>query len=163
MPVKKFLDGQINALVSKIKIIPNSATCSAGDRVSATITLTLKKPVHARSLSARLYCVEEKKVEVKREMDPYDYRMDKELGIQRSTNLRTTTSVSQAIPFAETKEISGEKEYESGAYTVEFHIPESAPHSQYWANGRKVTWRMEAKLDIPMSMDVSSSAEIEVC
>ncbi len=163
MPVKKFIDAQLNAVGSRIKIIPNSATCAAGDRVSATIVLDLKRPVKARSLSARLYCIEQKKVAVSREMDRYDYRLDTELGIPRSTHLRTTTSVSESVVFAETKEISGEKEYNDSSYSVEFRIPESAPHSQHWANGRKVTWRMEAKLDIPMSMDVSSNAEIQVC
>ncbi len=89
--------------------------------------------------------------------------MEKELGVVRSTHLRTTTSVTETVAYAETKEVSGEKTYDSGTYSVEFSIPGSAPRSQPWANGRKVTWRMEAKLDVPMSMDVSSTAEIEVC
>lgn len=163
MPVKKFIDSQINALTSRIRIIPNSSTCQAGGRVSATIVLDLRNPVHARSLSARLYCTEEKRMQVKREMDTYDYRLERELGIQRSTHLQTRTQVSESITFAETKEVSGEGEYKSGSYSVEFRIPESAPPSQYWANGKKVTWRLEAKLDIPSSLDVSSSVEIEVC
>lgn len=163
MPVKKFIDTQLNTLASRIRIIPNSTNCSAGGRVSATIILDLKKPVRARSLSARLYCTEEKKIVVRREMDTYDYRLERELGIQRSTHLQASTRISESVVFAETKEISGEKEYSDSAYSVEFIIPESAPRSQYWVNGRKVTWRIEAKLDIPMSMDVSANAVIEVC
>ena len=163
MPVKKFIEGQINAVTSKIRISPMNEGRSIGGKASAIIILELKKPVRARSFSVRLYCVEEKKVVAKREMDPYDYRIDRELGLQRSTNLRTTSSVTETVAFAETKEVSGEKEYRSGRYSVEFSIPDSAPRTQGWMNGRKVTWRMEAKLDIPMSMDVSSSAEIEVC
>jgi hypothetical protein len=163
MPVKKFLEGQINAVSSKISISPRDTGCSVGGRVSAIIILELKKPVHARALSARLYCVEEKKVQTTREMAVDDYRQDRELGVHRSTHLRTTTSVSETVAYAETKEVSGEKEYKSGRYEVEFSIPSSAPGSQPWSGGRKVVWRMEAKLDIPMSMDVSSREEIEVC
>ncbi|MDD2655770.1 MAG: hypothetical protein PHQ80_03840 [Candidatus ainarchaeum sp.] len=170
MPVKKFIDSkvafisrQIDVAASKIRINPGSSACRAGGKASAAITLELKKPVRARSLSARIYCVEEKKVESTREMVRDDYRMDKELGVQRSTHLRTTTSVMETVAYAETKQVSGEKEYWSGKYEVEFSIPDSAPRSQQWSGGRRVTWRMEAKLDIPMSMDVSSSVEIEVC
>jgi hypothetical protein len=163
MPVKKFIESQINAVTSKISISPRNAGCSIGGKVSAIIILELKKPLRARALSARLYCVEEKKVESTREMVRDEYRINTELGVPVSTNLRTTTSVSETVAYAETKEISGEKEYKSGRYEVEFKIPDSAPRTQEWANGRKVTWRMEAKLDIPMSMDVSSSEEIEVC
>ncbi|MFA5412632.1 MAG: hypothetical protein WC350_04785 [Candidatus Micrarchaeia archaeon] len=170
MPVKKFISDraafisrQMDVVGSKITISPRNIGCSVGGKVSAIIILELKKPVRARSLSARLYCVEQKKVESTREMARDDYRMDRELGVQRSTHLRTTTSVMETVAYAETKEVSGEKEYKSGRYEVEFSIPSSAPGSQPWSGGRKVTWRMEAKLDIPMSMDVSSSAEIEVC
>lgn len=170
MPVKKFLDdkvafisGQIDVATSKIRITPGSSGCSSGGKVSATITLELKKPLHARSLSARLYCVEEKKVESTREMITDDYRQDRELGVQRSTHLRTTRSITETVAYAETKQISGEKKYEGGTYSVEFAIPDSAPRTQGWANGRKVAWRMEARLDIPMSMDVSSTVELEVC
>jgi hypothetical protein len=163
MPVKKFLEGQINAATSKISISPRNIGCSVGGKVSAIIILELKKPAHARALSARLYCVEEKKVQTTREMITDDYRQNTELGVQRSTHLRTITSVTETVAYAETKEVSGEKEYKSGRYEVEFSIPSSAPSSQPWSGGRKVTWRMEAKLDIPMSMDVSSREEIEVC
>lgn len=163
MPVKKFIERQINAVTSKISISPMNTGYSIGGKVSAIIILELKKPVRARALSARLYCIEEKKVENMREMNRDEYRINRELGLQVSTNLRTVTSVRQTVAYAETKEVSGEKEYRSGRYSVDFTIPASAPRTQGWMNGRKVTWRMEAKLDIPMSMDVSSNAEIEVC
>ena len=163
MSVKKFIEEQINAVTSKISISPMNAGRSAGGKVSAIIILELKNPVLARALSARLYCVEEKKVESRREMNRDEYRINRELGLQVSTNLRTLTSVAETVAYAETKEVSGEKEYRSGRYSVDFTIPDSAPRSQGWMNGRKVTWRIEAKLDIPMSMDVSSNAEIEVC
>lgn len=170
MPVKKFigkkiafLSKQIDIVGSRIKITPKSSRCCAGGKVSATIKLQLKRPLEARSLSARLYCMEAKKITTTREMDREDYRMDKEMGVVRSTHLRTTTSVSETVAYAETKEVSGEKTYESGEYSVEFSIPYSAPRSQHWVNGRKVTWKMEAKLDIPRSIDVSASSRIEVC
>lgn len=163
MSVKKFIEKQISAATSKISISPRNEGRSVGGRISAIIILELKKPIHARSLSARLYCVEEKKITTMREMDLDDYRMEKELGVQRSTHLRKTTSVIETVAYAETKQISGEKEYKSGRYEVEFRIPDSAPRSQPWSSGRRVTWRMEAKLDIPMSMDISSSTEIKIC
>lgn len=163
MPVKKFLNKQIDIIGSRIRIIPKSSTCCVSGKVSAIITLELKKPIEARSLSARLYCIEEKKIISAREMNRDDYRIEKELGVQRSTHLRTTTMLMETVAYAETKKISGEKTYESGTYEVEFSIPSSAPRSQPWINGRKVVWRMEAKLDIPFSIDISSTAEIQVC
>jgi len=141
MPVKKFIEGQINAVTSKISISPRDTGHNIGGKVSAIIILELKKPVRARALSARLYCVEEKKVEGRREMNRDEYRINRELGLQVSTNLRTLTSVSETVAFAETKEVSGEKEYQSGRYSVEFSIPDSAPRTQGWMNGRKVTWK----------------------
>ncbi len=169
MPDKKspgnegFISKEMDAVASKISISPMNTGCGIGGKVSAIIILELKKPIHARSLSARLYCIEEKKVESRREMTSDEYRMSRELGLQVSTNIRTLTSVTENVAYAETKEVSGETEYKSGRYSVDFTIPDSAPRTQGWMNGRKVTWRMEAKLDIPMSMDISSSEEIEVC
>jgi len=158
-----FLSKHANLLSSRIRIRADSH-CFVGGTLAADIELDLKEPIEARSLEARLVCVEAKRTKTSREMDTHDYRLEKELGVQRTSHLQTTTSVSEKVVHSERKRLGGRKKYESGTYHAEFQIPHAAPHTRhsYGQDNRKASWRLEAKLDVPLALDISASRAIIV-
>ncbi|MCX8195340.1 MAG: hypothetical protein N3G22_04525 [Candidatus Micrarchaeota archaeon] len=171
MPIQKiiskkaeFISKQSTALLSKIKIKTDQGSYSPGSRVLATIELHLKKPIEARSLEARLFCTQTRRTKAMREMDTYDYRMERELGVPRTTHLAATTSVSEKVVHSERKIVSGQKKYESGAFEVEFQLPPSAqPTSHSFSHdSKKVVWKIEARLDVPLAPDIVAAKEIIV-
>lgn len=171
MPIKSlvdrkigFLSKQANVLLARIRVMPDHHSYLPGGTIRATIRIHLKKPLEARSLSARLYCVQTSKVTSAYVMDSYDYQMDKELGIPRSTHIRNSSSNVQKVIHSERKKISGHSTYQSGDYVVEFPLPHSAPRTRhsFGHDGKKAIWKIDAKLDVPLAPDISATKEIAV-
>ena len=147
-----------------LKIATDRTSYAAGDEIVATITLSLKKPVKARGLFAVLECYESHKVEVTKQLDQYDYDREKELGIPRSTNLKTSTQVHDDIIFRKEVKIAGEKVYGTENFEVKFQLPKDAkPTSKEYGHDNFIhVWKLKVKLDIPLTIDKNAEKEIFV-
>src|SRR4030042_1258097 len=97
------LAGHADLRRSSLSIRTDREDYSAGEKITAEIELSLKRPVKARHLEAVLSCIETKKVKTVREMDHYDYRSEKELGIPRSTHLKTVVTEKTNTLFSDRK------------------------------------------------------------
>ncbi|MEM4633904.1 MAG: hypothetical protein QW275_01995, partial [Candidatus Anstonellaceae archaeon] len=137
----EFLSKQVNALASKVKIHAKRAY-QRGEKAGVDIELILKAPLEARSLQAKLTCTEIKKTKTVREMDTYDRRQEKDLGIPYSTHLQTSTSISEKEIHSERIVLGKHKKYESGIFHAEFDLPASLPPTNhaYGHENRKVIW-----------------------
>ncbi len=137
---------------------------AAGDTVRAAVSLTLKKPVRARGLFARLVCVERHKVTEQRIMDAYDYARERELGGFKETHLQPVTTVHENVVADMKRDISGEGEYSSGERVVEFALPPNAqPTSHEFGHDNKTfVWKLSVKLDIPLAIDENAEKEVFV-
>ena len=87
MPVKHlvkknmdFLKKQVNAITGRLSISPSRHSFHPGETVTASVRLKLGNPMSARSLYAWISCTQSLRAKVSREMDTYDYRMEKEIG-----------------------------------------------------------------------------------
>lgn len=137
---------------------------SAGEEIVATITLSLKKPVNARGIYAVLECQETHKQQQTRPMDQYDYDREKELGIPRSTHLRTSTIYHEEVIFRKEVKVAGEGEFNSGEFQARIRLPPDAkPTSREYGHDNKIhVWKLKAKLDIPLALDKGATTEIFV-
>ncbi len=135
-----------------------------GDTVKATVKYSFQKPIAARALDATLECQERKMVKTQVVMDQYDYRLEKELGIPKSTNIKTETSEEAKTAYSKSKEISGKGEYLTGEAEVSFDLPQDAPATshEFGHDGKIFVWTLRVKLDIPMAFDKNASKEVFV-
>ncbi|MGV8176702.1 MAG: hypothetical protein ACP5NX_02815 [Candidatus Bilamarchaeaceae archaeon] len=155
---------QIDAITSGLAIRLDATSYPPGSTVRAEIMLRMSRPMEARGLRARIWCVETERKTSSRVMDTYDYREDASVGVPRSTHMRTSTTIVEKTIYSEEKEVSGRGEFGSGAHEVEFRIPAtaSATKHSFGNDGKKAVWMIEAKLDIPTALDVRATREIIV-
>jgi hypothetical protein len=167
--MRNLLDKGIDKIRSTIHILGGTMSIKThkhsyypGETIAATIELKLKQPVTARAITAEFFCIEQWQVKKTREMDTYDYRLERELGIERSTNLRTQVHEERKILFKQAKEVAGSGEYKDAVFEVQFKLPEDAPATSYELGHDNKThlWKLAVKLDIPSTFD--KNAEIEV-
>ncbi|MFA5049420.1 MAG: hypothetical protein WC501_00270 [Candidatus Micrarchaeia archaeon] len=154
----------INILQSNIKISTDKEKYFAGEIIHAEIELKLGAQINARALEINLNCIQTKRIKSMREMDQYDYRLDKEIGIPRSTHLRTIISEKTETIYSEIKKIIANGKFSSEKFNIEFEIPWGAKSTKknFDYDETKRFWRIDAKLDIPQAMDISASKKIEI-
>ncbi|OIO20979.1 hypothetical protein COV61_01050 [Candidatus Micrarchaeota archaeon CG11_big_fil_rev_8_21_14_0_20_47_5] len=147
-----------------IEIFLDRGAYEAGESINAEIRLTLKKTVKARGIFAALKCVERKKVKRTRVLDSYDYARDAELGVPRSTNVRTTETEQERVWFLQEKRVAGEGEYKEGTFQVGFSLPKNAPPTshEFGHDNLVHVWRLRVKLDVPMALDENAEKEVKV-
>ena len=146
-----------------ISISLDRASYAAGGTIIATISVSGKKPVKARGLSAKLECSERRQVKTEVMLDQYDFNRDEKLGIPYSTNMKVRTDELDSVVFSQEKPVSGEREFSGEAvFTVQFILPSDAkPTSlEFGHDGAIHAWKLRAKLDIPMALD--ENAEVDV-
>lgn len=139
-------------------------TYMPGETVKATIKYAFSKPVSARGLEASLVCFERKQVKTRIVMDQYDYRLEHELGVPKSTNIKTETSEEGRTVFSQKKKLSGQDVYTSGQAEASFDIPSDAPATshEFGHDGKIHVWTLSVKLDIPLAFDKNASKEVFV-
>lgn len=160
----EFISKQVDAVTSGMDITFDAGAYRPGEAVKAHITLKMSRPMEARGLRARIWCVETERKTNSRVMDAYDYREDASVGVPRSTHIRTNTTIVEKTVYSEEKEIGGPGWFENGTHVVEFRMPAAAratKHS-FGDDGKKAVWMIEAKLDIPAALDVRATREIIV-
>ncbi|MFA5106628.1 MAG: hypothetical protein WC506_06745 [Candidatus Micrarchaeia archaeon] len=135
-----------------------------GETVKATVKYSFSSPVSARKLEASLVCMERKQVKTHTVMDQDDYRIEKELGIPKSTNIKTETSEQSSTAFSQKKELGGQNIYTNGQAEVSFELPQDAPATshEFGHDGKIHVWTLSVKLDIPMAFDKNASKEVFV-
>ncbi|HQT44585.1 MAG TPA: hypothetical protein PLO51_01285 [Candidatus Micrarchaeota archaeon] len=142
----------------------DKAQYMAGETVTATIRAMFSKPVKARALEARLVCEERKIVKALVAMNQDDYMLEKELGIPKSTNIKTETFEESSIVFTQSAKIGGAAEYSGGEFKAAFKLPDNAqPTSREFGHDGKIhVWKLHVKLDIPFGFDKNASKEVVV-
>jgi len=121
-----------------IEVDNNEYKFKRGGTINGKVSLKLKKPIMASSLTLRLVA--------------YNARLDE----KGHVDLFNAPEL-----FSSKIELDGKKEYHDQAYDFSFKIPENAPVNQnssritinnipiFGSTNRKVVWRIEAKLDEP--------------
>jgi methionine-rich copper-binding protein CopC len=151
-------------VVGMMRIRLDKGSYWPGEEITATITLDFSKPVKARGLYAKLSCKEREVVEKTEYMTQDDYRRQRELGMQPSSHMKTTTREEEETLFEREVKLSGESEYSSGEYEVKFTLPADAkPTSHEFGHDKKIhVWKLRARLDIPWALDKKAEKEIFV-
>ncbi|MFA6489291.1 MAG: hypothetical protein WCT52_01275 [Candidatus Micrarchaeia archaeon] len=146
-----------------MKITLDRGSYRAGETVNASVELKLDKPVKARALVVEFACFERKKVKVTRELDEYDYARRRELGLVYTSNVTTEVVEEGARRFHQQKEFSG-GEFSGGVYDVGFTLPPDAPPTskEFGHDNKTFVWKISAKLDIPLALDVNTETEVFV-
>ncbi len=142
-----------------------------GDTIEGTVELKLKGPVKARELSITLAAISQGATST--------------ITIGGSSGARHHTSQNPERRIFELKNtLDGEKEYPAGpeplVYPFKIAIPQQIPNSsqmpqfpgevggavtdllKFLASGQQVKWYLIAKLDVPMSADVSKKVQINI-
>ncbi len=142
----------------------DKAEYAAGETVIATIRATFSKPVKARALVARLACEERKIIKTHVAMTQDDYMQEKDLGIPKSTNIKTETYEESAIVFTQSAKIGGAGVYSGEEFKASFKLPEDAqPTSREFGHDGKIhVWTLHVKLDIPFGFDKNASKDVFV-
>ncbi len=135
-----------------------------GETVKAKITLSFSKPVNARALEAKLVCLERKIIKTQTIMDHSDYRDEKDLGISRSTHIKTDISEENRTVFSQVKKIGAQAAYTTGEFDVDFTLPANAPATshEFGHDNKTDVWTLHVKLDIPFALDKNASKEVIV-
>ena len=147
-----------------ITISLDKSSYRAGDTIIAKIDLRLDQPTRARGIYAKLVCSERKKVKVDRVMDKYDYDRQRDLGVPVSTNIISVTEERSRAWFAQEKKIMGEGDFLSGAYGIQFTLPQNAPPTsrEFGHDNLMHVWKVNVKLDIPLAIDENADCEVFV-
>lgn len=148
-----------------ISISLDRASYSAGDTMSATISVRQQKPLKARSLTATLSCKERKQVKTTVVLDRYDYDRDKEIGQPYASHMETRTEERTRSAFEQAKQACGEHIFSGEeSFIVQFLLPMDAkPTSYEFGHDNAIyVWKVRAKLDIPMAPDEHAEAEVFV-
>ena len=148
-----------------ISISLDRASYAAGGAITATISVSQKKPVKARGLSATLSCAGRRQVKTDVVLDQYDFSRDEKLGIPYSSNMKTRTDELDSVVFSQEKQICGAREFSGEAvFTVQFALPaNAAPTSREFGHDNAIyIWNMSVRLDIPMAMDEHAVADVFV-
>jgi len=148
-----------------ISISLDRASYSAGDTISATISVRQQKPLNARSLSATLVCAERKQVKTTVVLDRYDYDRDREMGQPYSSHMETKTEERSRTAFEQSKQACGQHTFSGEEqFIVQFLLPQDAKPTSYefGHDGAIYVWKVRAKLDIPMAPDEHAEAEVFV-
>lgn len=143
----------------KIDVVLESYNFTSGDTVKGKVVLTLDKPVHARQLRVELF------------------------GERISTTMQRRSDGSMHSDQEKTKvftfkmPLDGEKDYMQGEYTFEIKIPSNILQSTQVGGvtgeiiktiqslsmgGGRVSWYIQADLDVPMGVDVSKKVQINI-
>ncbi|MBN2121746.1 hypothetical protein JW721_01650 [Candidatus Micrarchaeota archaeon] len=135
-----------------------------GEKITATIKIDYGKPVKARGLYAKLICKEREIIERTTYMTEDDYRREKELGLQRSSHMKTTKEEEEEVLFEKKIKLAEEGEFSSGEYTAEFTLPKNAePTSHEFGHDKKIhVWWLKVNLDIPWALDKKEEKEVFV-
>lgn len=154
----------IDILQSKISIWLDRHEYHAGEEIHAKIFFHMKRPIVARRIEASLILIEKAKSKTYRVMDHHDYQEEKELGIPRSTHLRSTESEFEKTTVLERKAIGGEREYLDCKIEAVFKLPKNAkPTSHVFGSDLvKRKYLLAVKMDIPLAIDRHASREVIV-
>jgi len=134
----------------KIEIILDRINYSPGDTVKGTVKLELKSPKKAKELRLRLWG-------------------------ERTERVGTKNSEKKRVIHEFTLTLDGEKEYSSGEYPFEIALPKIAePKLEGTLGGivgiaqslgmtaSPVRWYLKASMDLPMSLDISKTVQLNV-
>ncbi|MFA6328272.1 MAG: hypothetical protein WCY41_02420 [Candidatus Micrarchaeia archaeon] len=141
------------------------ASYSAGDTISATISVRQQKPLEARGLSAALACSARKMVKTTVVLDRYDYDRDREMGQPYSSHMETKTEERGSTAFEQEKQVCGKRTFSGDeTFTVQFTLPaNAAPTSREFGHDNAIyIWKLRVKLDIPFAIDENAEAEVFV-
>lgn len=147
-----------------IKLSLDKGSYWPGDKITASITIDFKKPIKARGLYAKLLCREREVKERTTYMTQDDYRMEKELGLHRTSHMKTVKEEEVEVLFEKEVKLAGEGEFSSGEYEAEFALPKDAePTSHEFGHDKKIhVWWLKVRLDIPWALDKKAEREIFV-
>jgi hypothetical protein len=143
----------------QIEIILEKFNFSPGETIRGKVLLSLDKPIHARQL--RVALIGEK----------ISTRME------RRPDGRTYPKEEKTYIYNFQMPLDGEKEYLQGEYTFEIKIPANISQNiplegkvgailktiQVLSTiGTRISWYIQANLDIPMGFDVSKKIQINI-
>jgi hypothetical protein len=153
-----------NLLFGKISITTDKDSYFPGEPIVANVSLNFKKPIKARGIFAELFCCEHYHLKHQREMDRYDHHLEEQLGIPRSTNIKTDLRKTDRIIFKKTIQVAGEGIYSTNSFEVKLPIPDTAqPTSHELGHDNKIhKWFLKVKLDVPFALDKNTEIEIFV-
>lgn len=142
-------------LKGKIELSLDKRTFSPGEKIRGSVSLKLKKPVHASKIAVRFRGVKKSTS-----------------GVGKSRRTTSTTIHDYTL------ELDGEKDYTKGDYTFEISIPGNILSQTPQLEGvlgsvakvaqtlggltERLRWYIQAYLDIPKSTDIRKTVEINI-
>ena len=148
-----------------MSVLLDRASYAAGGTITATISMSMAKPIKARGLFASLTCSERAKEKTTVVLDQYTFDRHREMGIPYSSNLETRIVERDSILFSKEKQVSGGREFSGEEiFTVQFELPASAtPTSLEYGHDNKIhTWKLCVRLDIPLAIDENAECDVFV-
>ena len=143
----------------QIDVILEKFNFSPGETLKGKITLNLDKPVHAKQLKVAL--IGERISTI----------------MERRPNGSTNPHQEKTYVFNFQMPLDGEKDYLQGEYTFEIKIPTNVLQNiplegkiggilktiqALSMTGAKISWFVQANLDIPMKIDISKKVQINI-
>ncbi|MEM0492455.1 MAG: hypothetical protein QXS02_00635 [Candidatus Thermoplasmatota archaeon] len=147
----------------KITLTLDSTHYRPGDTIKGMISLNLRKTTHARKMEVGLIG---EMTETQRTQH-VEYRRDSRGRAHPSSHQHTDTKIITVYDF--TMQLDGEKDYQNEQYSFEIKIPldilQTQSQQQYLPYGvtrSPVRWKVHAKLDIPLKLDVQKKQDIVI-
>lgn len=136
----------------------------AGDEITATVVVDLEKPVKARGIYASLVCTEKEKKKITRHMPQAEIEERRRLGLYTEVPFTYEERVEDHVTHREERKVAGSGTFQKGEYVAKFRIPGTArPTSRVFGHDNRITaWHLNAKLDIPLALDVNAHEEVVV-
>jgi len=142
-----------------IDVILEKYNFSSGETIKGKISLTLDKTIHAKQLRVAL---------IGERMSPVN---------ERRPDGKVYSKQEKTYVFNFQMPLDGEKDYQQGEYTFEIKIPSNVLQNiplegqlggilktfqTLSMTGSRISWYVEANLDIPMKFDVSKKVQINI-
>lgn len=150
--------------MNRITIETDKDAYAPGETIRIHLVLELDKPTQARQLVVGLSWREKKRSTGYTALSPDEIRRMRELGLEPTTTIRPTSREEEGERLMDQDLLAGEGEFRSGEYGVELNLPSDARPTSYEMghDDRVDVWKVRAKLDIPMGLDIGAEKEIVV-
>jgi len=148
-----------------ISISLDRASYSAGETITATISVRLAKPIKARGIFATLSCHRHRKIKTQVVLDKYDFERDREMSQPYASHMETRTEEREENIFSQEKAAAGAREFSGEeTFAVSFTLPQNAAPTSHEFGHDNTThvWKVRVKLDIPFAIDENAEAEVFV-
>ncbi|MBM3228815.1 hypothetical protein FJZ26_00115 [Candidatus Parvarchaeota archaeon] len=147
-----------------IKLSVDKESYLPGQTINASAAIVLSKPIHARGMSARLYCAQKKEVESLTYLTQEERGWMRQLGEHPHSEIKEVKHEVDSDVFVQEKLVCGSGTFKDQVVSFSFTLPANAPPTSYELghDGKIHIWHLEVKLDVPFAFDKQADVEIKV-